>query len=328
MRTIKTSIDTHSDSVRARRQQAVKNRTTRVSQYTRKESVNRPPVTVRTNFGSGMAIRSNAGRNNRQFAFSVGTSNMKLGASPFGGFKPSWRILSAILTVFFGCILVLMTNMDQFKVTQPKLIGFERITPTDLSAVINLTGQSIYEVDAEAVSKSLSAAFPELLNISVRIGFPANVIIDVKERKPVMQWQTEDTNLWVDAEGYIFAPRGTAETALTVLADTNPPLQLVDEEEKDETTPAHPLMDLKVLKAAMDLSYRLGTGASVLYTKSNGLGWADPKGWRVFVGSNLESLDTKVTMYNSLVNQLAEQGKQPTVVSLEFVDVPYYHLEQ
>ncbi len=340
MSPVKRGIDSRSDKVRARRQVQIKNRTTRTSQYTRGESNKQPFITTRGTYsapyGNPIVNRAANNRSRRQYSFAVDSGRMKQASGiNIPGFYFGWRLLSGVLSVFFICVLMLMTNHKQFTVSQPKLIGFEKITPADLEAAIHLSYQSIYEVDPVTVSKDLQAAFPELSDISVMVGFPANVIITAKERQPVIAWQMPSGTSWIDTEGYVFNAREDVQLPLTISADGPPPLQTEEITEDPKTT--GPLeeqvkkqakADMQILKAAQILREQLGSETTIIYQQINGLGWSDSRGWNVYIGNNLRNLETKVTMYNSIVNKLIAEGTQPTVVSLQYMDVPYYHVEQ
>jgi len=42
----------------------------------------------------------------------------------------------------------------------------------------------------------------------------------------------------------------------------------------------------------------------------------------------LNNIDAKVKVYRTLVDKVLAQGVQPVVFNVEFLDAPYYRLEQ
>ena len=51
-------------------------------------------------------------------------------------------------------------------------------------------------------------------------------------------------------------------------------------------------------------------------------------GWDVYVGTDLSNFDQKFALYQSISEQLAGQGITPALISVEFVNAPYYRLEK
>ncbi len=322
------------DRLRQQRNQNSQKRDAAVGQAMKKATVtiNRPPVTVRGSTGTPVIQRA-YNRPRRQFAFSMGTSGVEMLTPSIPVFKPGWRLLSAVTTVLFTCLLILLTNLSDFHVQQPVMLGFERVSASDLEAALLLNGEPIFALNPKEITTQIQSTFPELTNIEVHVNFPANVIISVTERTPVIAWEYEESTLWVDAEGYIFPPRGDLLVPLTIMAEDAPPLLQLPIEDtatvnKEETLTEPSRVKTEVLLAAQKLSEHLGTGAVIVYSGTQGLGWSDPRGWKVYIGSTLNNLDVKVNVYSTLVDRLIAEGTQPSVVNLEFLDAPYYRLEQ
>lgn len=332
MRTSSTSTpSTRADKLRAERSQKTQQRINSAGLQVKNTPAPRPAVTVRGSRGTPVAKRA-YNRPRRQYAFSVGTSGVEMLTPAIPVFNPGWRLLSAVLTVLSACVLILITNLNDFRVQQPVLFGFERVTAADIENVLLLSGEPIYAINPDEIAIQLQNTFPELTNIHIRANFPSNVIITASERQPVIAWEQGDGASWIDAEGYVFAPRGEAAIALTIMSEDAPPLQQNSNEAggvKDEENPIPPQrVKTDVMQAAQKLSEQLGTGAVIVYSADQGLGWSDPRGWKVFIGSSLNNIDAKVKVYRTLVDKVLAQGVQPVVFNVEFLDAPYYRLEQ
>lgn len=330
----KSTPVSRADHLRQQRSQTSQKREAAVGQAVKKATitVNRPPVVVRGTTGNPV-IRRAYNRPRRQFAFTMGTTGVEMLTPSIPVFKPGWRLLSAVTTVLFACLLILLTNLSDFHVQQPVMIGFERVSATDLEAALLLNGEPIYALNPREITSQIQSAFPELTNIEVHVNFPANVIISVTERVPVIAWEYAESTLWVDAEGYLFPPRGDIIVPLTIVAEDAPPLLQLPIPEtsfanKEEIITEPNRVKTEVLLAAQKLSEHLGTGAVIVYSGTQGLGWSDPRGWKVYIGSTLNNLDVKVKVYRTLVDRLIAEGTQPSLINLEFLDAPYYRLEQ
>jgi hypothetical protein len=67
--------------------------------------------------------------------------------------------------------------------------------------------------------------------------------------------------------------------------------------------------------------------SSLVYTKLNGLGWSDPRGWQVYFGVNFDGMQEKLVMYQTIVDQLTQKQITPVLISVENINAPYYRLE-
>jgi hypothetical protein len=86
-------------------------------------------------------------------------------------------------------------------------------------------------------------------------------------------------------------------------------------------------IDSTLLVAVLQLNAWMPNESTLLYQKQRGLGWADIRGWDVYVGQKLESINDKMVMYETIVRQLEEQGINPSMVSVEFLNAPYYRVD-
>lgn len=261
-------------------------------------------------------------------------------------FKPGWRLLSLALVGFLSYALLTAWRSPQYRVTGLQVSGLQRLNEADVQAIVDVVGKHIFEVQPEEISSAVAKAFPELRDIQVGISLPAKVTITVVERQPMFAWQMDDSLIWIDTEGYLIPARGTAPQMLTILADSLPTYQLesdLDEEgavkviqDKSINKPGlsdmaffaqtkH--MDSTLLVGVLQLNAWMPAEPALLYQEIRGLGWEDARGWDVFVGRKLESINDKMLMYETIVRNLEEQGISPSVVSVEFLYAPYYRVD-
>jgi len=263
--------------------------------------------------------------------------------------RPGWRLLSGFLTIALGILIYMMLTIPAFEISAPQLNGIQRLKAEDVESVLHLSGMNIFFVNPQDIYALLDKSFPEFSYVDVQVALPNKVMITVIERQPVLAWEHGKVK-WIDAEGYIFPARGEPATELVyIIGDTTPPLiheevqetaieNLIEEEnvveaaeaseEQDSQTESglHPRMDPMLLQAILKLN-GLIPGVPLVYSGKDGLGWKDPAGWQVFIGTSLEQFNEKMKVYQAIVNKLNEQGIQPAMISVEHMHAPFYRME-
>jgi cell division protein FtsQ len=268
---------------------------------------------------------------------------MRLPAIPL--IRPSWRMLSGSLVILLSVLLVYLSTSTEFMIKSPTINGLKRITSAEIEGVAPLRNEHIFMVDPQHIENALLAAFPELKSVSVTVSFPGKVTIQGVERQPVVTWRNKDMVMWIDNEGVLFPSHGQAETFMTISSDSNPPMVQsmlkpnllsdeittqtgqTDAQNKETIKASKRFVDRNVLNSAILLYQQIPVNSTVVYDKNRGLGWMDNNGWNVFVGFNLDQLDQKMLIYNRLVDKLNKAGIHPKMISIEYVNAPFYRLE-
>ena len=138
-------------------------------------------------------------------------------------------------------------------------------------------------------------------------------------------WSQDGQSVWVDAEGFAFAPRGDAQNLISVIATGAPPTPAgID---PAQTIGAHRLLSIELVSAITALSPSIPEGASLVFDPQYGLGWNDPKGWKVYFGQSYGDTPLKLQVYQGILTYLGEQNLQPTMISVEYPDAPFYRLK-
>ncbi len=324
------------DQLRQRRTQQNRERTTPARRPAAR-AANTPPVTVRS-YQSTMATPLRQTRTNtvrKQMYYSLGASGAELRLPAIPLMSLGARALSAIVVglVLLGIYVVAFSG--EFAVNGLELTGNQRLTLNDFEATLGVTGEQVINLDPSEMTATLATAFPELASVQLEIGFPAKVIINVVERQPVLAWRAGDTTYWLDENGYILPPRGEMEGLQTVDADALPallPVAIASSPDESAVT-AVPTsttywgrqINYNLLKSIIDLPARISIDSNLVYNSLNGLGWKDSRGWDVYIGRDLTNIDQKLTIYESLIADLNQQGIQPSeMVSVEFTNAPFY----
>lgn len=345
---INTSIN-RAEDVRKRRTERSQQR---VSTATRRAAhpVRVRPVVVRGN-AFGTPIHRKASKSTPRRAFYVtmdqaAGSELRLPAIPM--IHIGWRLVSAVIVILCAAGIFSLLNSTFFRIETVVVEGLQRISPEEVSGALNLENLSIIDVDASAAAAKLTSTFPELVGLKVNVMLPNLVSITAQERQPVIAWQKGDQVRWLDADGVIFPVRGEAASLILITSEDDLPLapvpmdintaatqdaaaadQQAGSSEKAQNIPVtgHQKVDPVLLKAAQALSQKLPEGTTLIYSHNDGLGWQDPQGWQVFIGTDLVNFEAKYSMYQGLVTYLTGQGLTPTLISVEHLDAPFYRLE-
>jgi len=312
---------------------------------TRSEAV--PPVMVRGGMG-GMAFgRVASSRVNKQKSpkrrfdvpLRVPGAEVRLPSLPF--IHIGWRAVSLLMVIMMAASLFLIWKAPVFQVNAIEADGLKRLTMADLNTVMGTFGASIFSIDPQKLEDVLQRAFPELASINVKVNLPASVKVKAVERVPVIAWTQEGSEVWVDAQGVAFPPRGNPENPLVrVEGRGNPPgkksaasvndLQYLQAGMPTSSPITMPSISLSptLVTAILALGAQVPADTLLVYDSEHGLGWNDPNGWEVFFGAEDQDMQMKVSVYEALVDRLQNEGIQPELISVEYVHAPYYRMER
>lgn len=270
----------------------------------------------------GAAVRRRRTKTRRRFdiALSVPGAELRLPAIP--AVRLGWRVLSGFLVVLLLGLLYTLWNLPAYQVEAARVRGLQRLTAQEVNAVLKVAGKPIFTVEPRRLERDLQEAFPELYDIAVRASFPAEVMVSVQERQPVLAWNQGSLTLWVDEQGVAFPPRGEADIQVLVEGLAAPPSLPASEEQKAR------FLDPAWIPAIITVAEYAPEGTRLLYDSRHGLGWQDPQGWQVFLGKDNRDIGENMQVYTALKKQLVRDGISPALISVEYVDAPYYRMER
>jgi len=258
----------------------------------------------------------------------------------------NWQ--SASLFIAFALLLtvILLANLTAFQVSSVELKGAARVTGADVVPVVVSVTHSIFTLDREKVVDTVANAFPEFSKISLKVGFPNRVILTVSERQPVLAWISAGNTQWISADGMVMPARGDGGSLIAVTSDVPVPAEsLSDSKDDSDSTSADAttaskdaaaaaatvtgpqMTSQQLLQAAISLASQMPSGASLVYDPVSGIGWQDPQGWKVFFGLDLSDLALKENEYQAILARLQSLGITPSLISVAYVDSPYYRTE-
>lgn len=304
------------------------------------------PVVVR-NATFGMPIHRQVATTNPRRTYYVALSSpgteMRLPAIPT--IRPGWRLLSATIALLAGIGLFSLVFSPFFRIGALNINGLERLTLSEIEAVVDIENLSIVEANPVEIKEQLIARFPGLESVEVQVSLPTSVTLNVKERAPVMVWKQGDDVQWIDQNGVIFPPNGEVEGLVSISSPEKPPVVLaqtpVDRATEEATAAeeggarlAKPVdlgparLDPTLFETAMKLATHLPAGTPLVFLESEGLGWEAPSGCDIFVGSDLSRLDVKIAAVQVIEEKLSQQGISAELINARNLDAPYYRVEQ
>ncbi|HWQ04586.1 MAG TPA: FtsQ-type POTRA domain-containing protein [Longilinea sp.] len=346
-----TATQTHSRSnqVRQRRTQETQTRLEHVTKRS-KTAANSQPLVMR---GSAATVRgarpvhqSARGNVRRQYYYNLEASGVEVRLPSMPMVNPGWRLASGLLVAVMLIGIFVMLSGSMFEVSSLKMSGLQRLSASDIETALKIDGTAALDLNTENVKAQVAALFPELTDIQVKIGLPAKIEIRVRERQPVVAWQMPEQTVWIDPEGVLIPARGEVAGLVTLQADGLPELtpsttasagsakadgttaaDLLAALKTPSTTGEGSVMNIHLLSAALKLSGQVPEGTTLAYSTSDGLGWMDTRGWKVFIGNDLNQLDTRLAEYETIVQQLTERGITPVMISVEHLNAPFFRTE-
>ncbi len=255
----------------------------------------------------------------RQYALNLGRADVRAPAISLPQFGARW--LSGLATALLVFVLYMMWTSTTFAISGSVLQGNQRISAAEVDAALHIAGQPVFAVVPAQLATELRSAFPDISAASVHVALPNRLVVDITERAPVLVWTQDGQTTWIDANGVAFPPRGSFQGLIPVTASAAPP-----HIETSDTTPLYdqPLISPDLVMAIAELYPFVPQGVSMSYDPQYGLGWQDNRGWTVYFGQNTDSIAMKTQIYQAIVATLTHQGIQPTLISVEYPDAPFY----
>ena len=260
----------------------------------------------------------------------------------------SWRIISFILVILFSAVILVAWRSPDYQISMVEIKGLERISQDEVNNSFDILQKPIITIQPEEITQQISSVFPEFKDIKIIISLPNKVTVHLTERKPVIAWKVNETTIWIDADGIVLPARGQIGELITIESYSLPVFSYPKEKDGAEILITklqpkrnywklppysmiwyeyHRLIDPGLLAAIVRLNTQIPSEKVLLFDSHRGLGWNDPRGWKIFVGFNLERINEKRLAYEKIASELINQGIQPTMVSVEYLHAPYYRLD-
>ena len=288
-----------------------------------------PPVMVR-NSRTVVATRepSTKKKAKRRYDVALNNQGVEIRLPSLPSISLGWRLLSGMLVIGLAFSLYTLWDSPMYRVEAAEVDGVRRLSSHDINVVAGLSGQSIFQVDPLDVQTKVEKAFPELASVAVEVRIPATVSIKVNERQPVLTWEHEGEQVWVDVTGASFPARSEDGPAVLVKAEDPPPsASTADENEQARNVATERFLPPQLVSAVLTLSFQAPENTPLIYSSERGLGWVDKRGWEAYFGLDVEDMEMKLRFYKTIVKRLLNEKVKPSLISVEYVHAPYYRLE-
>jgi len=288
------------------------------NEYRRSSSVNSrrtPPVLSRSEIGVNTAVVDNRPLPRRRVDVPISSgAEIRLPAVP--AVHNKWRVLSGVISMSILIGLILFTQSAFFRVTNIDMQGLERFSEGEIAQAINIKGSSIFFINPDDIKRDLQNTYPALSDIEIKVGWPASVSISMVERYPVLAWNWDGHVRWVDKNGVAFEPLDDGLDVTQVKSAMLPP------------TIEDRFVDPRLVDSVEALAAYIPEGVDMVYDPVHGLGWEDPRGWITYFGFNDDDAGQKMNVYQSLVDYLEGKRITPRMINVEFVNSPYFRMEE
>ena len=269
--------------------------------------------------GTLKTVKQASRQNGYDFAFTLGRTAVHAPAFKMPHLGPRW--ISAGLTLLMGLVLYSMWTANTFIVSNAEVSGNQRLDAAEVSAALGVTGQPIFKAIPSQIESNLRTAFPDLAGVSVQVGFPNHIYVNVVERTPILLWSQGENITWIDSNGVSFMPRGNVPGLIPIASNGNPPKRPGDPK---LSVYDQPFIDPAMVQAIMTLYPQVPAGSPMIYDPNYGMGWQDPHGWSVYFGQNIQDIPMKEKVYQAILDTISKQGIHPTLISVEYLDAPFY----
>ena len=151
----------------------------------------------------------------------------------------------------------------------------------------------------------------------MKIRWPNKVIIDVKERLPVVEWDDGGRIWWLSASGVASLQR-QQRLGMVRVVSAHPVLDIMQDANA-------PVIEAQVLHGALTLQNLFPSIRQFTYDQVHGLGFIDPRGWHALFGHG-DEIPMKVRVYEAIAASISAEGVSVETVSVENLHTPYFTL--
>ena len=207
-------------------------------------------------------------------------------------------------------LIYMLFTSSAFFVYGAEIRGNVAVSAREIYTAGQIDSQSIFWISPAEVERNIEA-LPNIKSASVTVKLPAQVAIDVAERRPQLLWQSGDTIWWVDEEGTVVPPKAEMEDMLKIVDDDRQALEVGYH------------IDPALIKGAQTLRILAPDVRVVRHARATGLVVATPEGWPVYLGDGTD-MKAKLMVLSALLPQLRENERPPVYIDLRDPLQPVY----
>lgn len=210
-------------------------------------------------------------------------------------------------------ILSQLKSGTEYRVDTLSIEGAYYMSPSRVRSIANVSGLQSYQIDPGEIEGKLEM-HAEVLSAEVTLNWPNDLVIELEERLPVLEWNDAGRSWLISSDGLAYLRR-SSPPELNRVHSLNSVLQVGE--------PLSPVIDPDVVQAALDLKARIGDGQDLIFDSEHGFGFQDAYGWMAFFGVGGD-MGYKLEAYSKIVEILAQNRYPASLVSVEDISAPYY----
>lgn len=335
-----TTQQRRSDVVRARRYKRMKTASRGKARRRRRSERTVPPMVSRDGRMYAPPPKQKVKKARRRVNVALRSkgqgAEVRLPAMPALGV--GWRLMSGLLAAAMAWGIYFFWSSPEFDIQNVEVRGLQSVSQEEIFSKLQIYGASVFTIDPRGLKEIMLEKFSALEDVVVDVSYPADVVITVTEREPVIAWeQAGIASWWIDHTGLRFEPLGPSDGLVVVNALAAPPplpvsADKVQEQEEAEPAPEEPqaeeLLTPEMVDAILFLSAHAPENSVMVYDGEHGLGWADQdKNWTVYFGKRLDNLPLRLAAYETILADILKKKWAPVYISVEYVHAPYYRMK-
>jgi hypothetical protein len=222
-----------------------------------------------------------------------------------------------LVAALIGGVAYASTDASFF-VYSARIVGARHIPAETIYHTAGVHEQNIFWVRPRQVAQRILQT-EGIKAAQVKCSLPAQVVIEVQEREPVVLWRslTQEKDWWLDQDGVVLPYHGDVDSPETVFVVDSGERHL---EVGSVIEPKGIVGSVQRLTAALPeihvVFYDADRGLSFVHQTSGGE-------WPVYVGSS-EDLTRKIEVVQVLTDYLMAQNTRPRYVDVRWADHPVF----
>lgn len=229
----------------------------------------------------------------------------------------SWRVVSGVMVASFSLVLIAFFLTDFFYVRHVTVRGARYVSEAEVFRYANIADVHVFWIDPETVRRNIETASPVIASARVSVGWPPDMVqIVIEEREPALIWVQAGVTALVDIQGRVlrFPPDNEPRPAL---------LRVLAEPLIEGPPGVDVPIPLEAVTGALQLQSLLAGLEALRYHPTKGLGFREPGGWNVWLGTGTDMPD-KLLIYEAVREDLQARGITPVEINVAHPEAVYY----
>ncbi len=247
-------------------------------------------------------------------------------------FSARWLSLGLLAICVYAMVLTGL-SLD-FYLTAIPVHGASSLPTSEIVTASGLAGSHIFAADPNVAAEQI-AQVPGVISATVTIGWPNEVLVNIKEDSPVAIWRDGGQDFWITADGRLLPSRDQKSEGIPLIISEvafEAAVVVTDDENEDEVETERVLnipiasvdfIPMDVLLGALQMWKIRPSLTELYYRPSSGLSFDEADGWRVHVGTGTD-MHQKLVVYEAIVAELQTRELTPEYISVSNQEKPYF----